>query len=72
MSEKGSLSPADVERLMSDRSAETRAKTVEKIAGNMASREFSASERAEAEAIFRLLAGDAEVLVRQALSDTLK
>jgi len=72
VSEKGSLSPADVERLMSDRSAETRAKTVEKIAENMASREFSATERAEAEEIFRLLAGDAEVLVRQALSDTLK
>ncbi|MEH6402571.1 MAG: DUF2336 domain-containing protein [Sneathiella sp.] len=72
MSEKGSLSPADVERLLSDRSAETRAKTVEKIAGNLTNREFSAAERAEAEEIFRLLAGDAEVLVRQTLSETLK
>ncbi len=72
MSENGSLSPADVERLLSDRSAENRAKTVEKIAGSLVDRKFSDSERAEAEQIFRLLAGDAEVLVRQTLADTLK
>lgn len=72
VSENGPLSPADVERLLSDRSAETRAKTVEKIAESLASREFSVSERAEAEEIFRLFAGDAEVLVRQTLSETLK
>ncbi|MEP3247005.1 MAG: DUF2336 domain-containing protein [Sneathiella sp.] len=72
MSENGSLSPADVQRLLSDRSAEARAKTVEKIAGNLVEHQFSDTERAEAEAIFRALAGDAEILVRQTLADTLK
>ncbi|WP_169544647.1 DUF2336 domain-containing protein [Sneathiella aquimaris] len=72
MSENGSLSPADVERLLTDRSAENRAKTVEKIAGNLVANEFSDKERAEAEEIFRVLASDAEILVRQTLADTLK
>ncbi|MEH6476644.1 MAG: DUF2336 domain-containing protein [Sneathiella sp.] len=72
MSENGSLSPADVERLLSDRSAETRAQTVKKIAGNLTGRQFSDKERAEAEQIFRLLVSDAEVLVRQTLAETLK
>lgn len=72
MSENGSLSPADVERLLTDRSAEARAQTVEKIAGNLADRQFSTKEREEAEQIFRLLASDAEVLVRQTLAETLK
>ncbi len=72
MSENGSLSPADVERLLSDRSAENRAKTVEKIAGNLVGHQFSDKERAEAEEIFRVLAGDAEIMVRQTLADTLK
>lgn len=71
MSEKGSLSPADVERLLTDRSPEARAKTVEKIAGSLVDHKFSDTERAEAEQIFRLLASDAEVLVRQTLAETL-
>ena len=72
MSNNGSLSPADVERLLTDRSAEVRAETVEKIAGGMEGKNFTATERREAEEIFRLLVNDAEVLVRQTLAETLK
>ncbi len=72
MSENGSLSPADVERLLSDRSAEARAQTVEKIAGGLVGQHFSDKERQEAEQIFRVLVTDAEVLVRQTLAETLK
>jgi len=72
VSENGSLSPADVERLLTDRSPEARAQTVEKIAGGLAGHKFSEKERAEAEQIFRLLVTDAEVLVRKTLADTLK
>ena len=72
MSENGSLSPADVERLLSDRSAEARAQTVEKIADGLVGQHFSDKERKEAEQIFRVLVTDAEVLVRQTLAETLK
>jgi len=72
VSENGSLSPADVERLLSDRSAEARAQTVEKIAGGLVGQHFSDKERQEAEQIFRVLVTDAEVLVRQTLAETLK
>lgn len=72
MSNNGSLSPADVERLLNDRSAAARAETVEKIAGSMTDTGFSETERREAEEIFRILVSDAEVLVRQTLAETLK
>src|SRR5690606_13501573 len=72
VSTNGSLSPADVERLLTDRSAKARAETVEKIAGGLQGAGFTAAERREAEAIFRLLMNDAEVLVRQTLAETLK
>lgn len=72
MSNNGSLSPADVERLLTDRSATARAETVEKIAGGIVDAGFSETERREAEEIFRLLVNDAEVLVRQTLAETLK
>lgn len=72
MSENGSLSPADVERLLTDRSAVARAQTVEKIAGGLVGHSFTDKERQEAEQIFRLLVSDAEVLVRQTLAETLK
>ncbi|WP_025898267.1 DUF2336 domain-containing protein [Sneathiella glossodoripedis] len=72
MSENGSLSPADVERLLTDRSAVARAETVEKIAGGLTGHSFTDKERQEAEQIFRLLVSDAEVLVRQTLAETLK
>jgi uncharacterized protein (DUF2336 family) len=72
VSNNGSLSPADVERLLTDRSATARAETVEKIAGGITESGFSETERREAEEIFRLLVSDAEVLVRQTLAETLK
>ena len=72
MSNNGSLSPADVERLLTDRSASARAETVEKIAGGITGAGFSETERREAEEIFRILVNDAEVLVRQTLAETLK
>lgn len=72
MSKNTTLSPADVERLLSDRSVQARAETVEKIAGNLDDNNFSATERAQAEEIFRILANDAEVLVRQTMAQSLK
>ncbi|USG60622.1 DUF2336 domain-containing protein [Sneathiella marina] len=72
MVNSGSLSPADVERLLTDRSAEVRAETVEKIAGGLGDDGFNPTERREAEEIFRLLVNDAEILVRQTLAETLK
>ncbi|GLQ05797.1 DUF2336 domain-containing protein [Sneathiella chinensis] len=72
MSKNRSLSPADVERLLSDRSPEARAETVEKIAGSLVERTFSETERKEAEGIFRLLVNDTELLVRKTLAETLK
>ncbi|WP_288901177.1 DUF2336 domain-containing protein [uncultured Sneathiella sp.] len=72
MSNNGSLCPADVERLLTDRSAKARAETVEKIAVNMTGTGFSNKERHEAEEIFRILVNDTEVLVRQTLAETLK
>ena len=72
VSTNGSLSPADVERLLTDRSAAARAATVEKIAGGMSGSAFTEAERREAEAIFRLLVNDGDVVVRQTLAETLK
>ncbi|MBO0335266.1 DUF2336 domain-containing protein [Sneathiella sp. CAU 1612] len=72
MSNNGSLCPADVERLLTDRSAKARAETVEKIAVSMTGTGFSNKERHEAEEIFRILVNDTEVLVRQTLAETLK
>jgi len=72
VSNNGSLCPADVERLLTDRSAKARAETVEKIAVNMTGTGFSNKERHEAEEIFRILVNDTEVLVRQTLAETLK
>jgi uncharacterized protein (DUF2336 family) len=72
VSKIGTLSPADVERLLNDRSVQARADTVEKIAGNMDDKNFSATERAQAVEIFRILATDAEVLVRKTMAESLK
>ena len=69
---KVSLTKADVEKLLSDPSPETRAGTVGKIASNYGGEGFSDSERRLAEEIFRILARDVEVQVREALSVHLK
>ncbi len=69
---KVSLTQADIEKLMCDPSPEARADTVGKIASYFGSGEFSDSERRLAEEIFRVLARDVEVQVREALSVHLK
>ena len=69
---KVSLTKADVEDLMCDPSPEARAGTVGKIAANFGSGDFSDSERRLAEEIFRIMARDVEVQVREALSVHLK
>ncbi len=69
---KASLTKADVEKLMCDPTPETRAGTIGKIASNFGSGGFSDSERRLAEEIFRIMARDVEVQVREALSVHLK
>jgi uncharacterized protein (DUF2336 family) len=67
-----SLSRSDVERLLTDPSADTRAVIAAKVAEQVASPTLSAEERAIAEDILRVLTRDAALRVRQALSDQLK
>ena len=69
---KASLTKADVEKLMCDPSPEARAGTVGKIASKFGSGGFSDGERHLAEEIFRIMARDVEVQVREALSLHLK
>ena len=66
------LSKIDVERLLNEPSPELRLETAEKIAQGYAMAKLSPSERAIAEEIFRLMVRDAEVRVRQVLSENLK
>ena len=66
------LSQADVAKLLSDPTPGTRAATAAKVAGAFDPADLSASERALAEEIFRLMVKDAEVRVRQALTENLK
>jgi len=67
-----SLTKADVERLLTDPSPEARIGMIGKLAADFDSAALNDSERNIAEAIFRALAQDAAVRVRQALSDHLK
>ncbi|HYB11558.1 MAG TPA: DUF2336 domain-containing protein [Alphaproteobacteria bacterium] len=66
------LSKADLEALISDRTAETRAKAAGKIAGEYRHGILTTRERAIAEDIFRTLLRDAELVVRRALSEQLR
>lgn len=68
----GILTEADVARLLTDRSPETRISTAEKIAGEFTSGGLSQRERNLAVEIFRLMMQDAETRVRSALSQELK
>ncbi len=66
------LTQADVERLLTDSSPDTRARTTAKIAAQFDARSLSPAERQIAEDIFRTLVKDTEILVREALSAHLK
>ncbi len=70
----GSLSQEDVARLMADPSPDVRAETTSKIAAQYDRKypRMTEAERRLAEEIFRKLAHDAEVLVREALAANLK
>jgi len=70
----GILSQDDVARLMADPSPSVRAETTSKIAAQYDSRHprMSDAERKIAEEIFRKLAQDAEIRVREALAANLK
>ncbi len=72
MSQEFSLSQADVAKLLRDPSGNTRAETARKVAVTFDNGSMSASERAVAVDIFRAMLHDAEVRVRQALSESLK
>lgn len=66
------LTVADVNRLIQDPSPEVRAETAAKVAATFVARELSHAERELAEAIFRSMLRDAEVMVRKALAESLK
>jgi len=67
-----SLTGADVEKLLRDPSAGRRAETAQKISNTYADATLSAEERTIAEEILRSMTRDAEVMVRAALSESLK
>ncbi|MEP1030679.1 MAG: DUF2336 domain-containing protein, partial [Alphaproteobacteria bacterium] len=66
------LSKADVAKLLSDPTPDNRAATATKVAVAFDPGKLSPTERALAEEIFRLMVKDAEVRVRQALTENLK
>jgi len=66
------LTQDDVEKLMADPSAETRAETTAKIADQFTLGDLSETERRIAEEIFRSLVRDVEVRVRESLALHLK
>ncbi|MDA5193192.1 DUF2336 domain-containing protein [Govanella unica] len=66
------LSQADVLSLLADASAENRAATARKIGKQFHEAGVGATERKLMEDIFRVMVKDAEVQVRQALSNSLK
>ena len=70
----GSLSQEDVARLMADPSPDVRAQTTSKIAAQYDRKypRMTEAERKLAEEIFRRMARDAEILVREALAANLK
>jgi uncharacterized protein (DUF2336 family) len=66
------LSQQDLERLAADPSSAARAATASKVASTWKATALTPEARVEAEQVLRLLAKDAAVAVRQALSDHLK
>ena len=68
----GMLTEADVQRLMQSPSGDVRADTAEKVARAFDAGKLTATERELAEAIFRVMMKDVEVMVREALARNLK
>jgi uncharacterized protein (DUF2336 family) len=66
------LTEADVKRLITNPSGEVRAETAAKVAEAFEQGALSASERALAEQIFRVMVQDAEIKVRESLASHLK
>lgn len=66
------LSEKDVNKLLSDQSAETRAETAAKLARGFGVSGLTENERRLAEDIFRIMVKDAAVRVREALAQNLK
>ena len=66
------LTQADVKRLLQDPSAENRSETARKVAGGYSDGLLTDEERRIAEDIFNVMVRDAEVRVREALSENLK
>ena len=68
----GNLDSSDVARLLSEPTAENRADAAAKVSEQFAAGNLSDSERQIAEEIFNIMVKDAEVRVREALSESLK
>ena len=66
------LTEADVQRLMASPSSDVRAETAEKVAMAFGAGQLTEKERELAEAIFRVMMKDVEVMVREALARNLK
>ena len=66
------LAQSDVARLLADPSAETRAETATKVAAEFGTGVLSEGERVLAEEIFRVMAKDVEILVRETLSQSIR
>ena len=66
------LTMADVQQLLHDPSARSRAATAAKIAKSFSSEKFKPEEQVLASEIFRIMMRDAEHRVRQALAENLK
>lgn len=66
------LNSSDVARLLTDPTAENRAKAATKVSEQFTAGTLSDEERKIAEEIFKIMVKDAEVRVREALSESLK
>jgi uncharacterized protein (DUF2336 family) len=71
-SKSSGLSAKDVSRLLTDTSVQARADTAAKVAGEFAVGSLTKAEREIAQEIFRVMAKDVELLVRETLSQSLK
>jgi uncharacterized protein (DUF2336 family) len=68
----GNLDSSDVARLLKEPTAENRAVAASKVSEQFSAGNLSDEERKIAEEIFKIMVKDAEVRVREALSESLK